>query len=71
MAKQKLEGVERPISIEKMNKLLIEAFDDRPIVSAETKSKAVYDFEKSWNEEVQKFTKLPDIDLEELEDMIS
>ena len=43
----------KPISVDKLNKILIEAFDDRPVIQAKMNSQVVYDFDVTWKNEVQ------------------
>ncbi len=40
------------LDIDKMNKVLIEAFDDSPLIQSVTRSEALWDFEKLWEREV-------------------
>jgi hypothetical protein len=58
------------LSIDEINRILIDAFDDRPYVRSITKSIAQPDFERKWVEEVTKFKNKSGIDNVELEVMI-
>jgi len=69
--KQAMSDRSNKITIDKVNKLLIEAFDDRPISVTYTKSKGSYNFSESWDEQVKIFYNKPDVDLEELDAMYS
>lgn len=58
------------LSIDDINTILIDAYDERPSVRPITKSIAQPDFEEIWINEVKKFKNQPNIDQEELESMI-
>ncbi|MBK8806794.1 MAG: hypothetical protein IPO21_09165 [Bacteroidales bacterium] len=58
------------LSIDDINSILIEAYDERPSIRPITKSIAQADFEEIWINDVKKFRNQPNIDQEELEAML-
>ena len=58
------------IPLEKENALLIEVFDDRPFITAVSRSKAQRDLADSWNTEVRAFEYQEGIDHDELKRML-
>lgn len=60
----------KKIPVDHINKLLLEAFDDRPLNRVFTKSKASDDLENIWNEEVRSFINKKGVDHEELSAML-
>ncbi len=57
--------------IERINKLLIEVYDDRPFQQVFTKSQASSDLEKRWNKEVEFYCRENNVSQEDLDYFIS
>lgn len=70
LTKRKVNWKKRPLTVEKENWLLLEAFDDRPFLTALTRSKGDRDLANSWDQEVSDFEHQAGIDVEELKMMI-
>ncbi len=66
-----LSQTKHSIPTDRINSLLIEAYDNRPKAAIFTKSIGTRNFSDSWDKQVRQFLKKPDIDKDELEDMLA
>lgn len=71
MEKRKKHPHKPAMPLEKVNKLLIEVYDTRPLQQVFTKSQASSELEKSWNKEVELYCRENSVSQEDLDFFIS